>query len=779
MPSIQVTGQLFDPTTGVEGSADIRIASVINYGQTTKKSISHKSTDASGNYDFQLVYGKHLIFVKYEDERIYIPIGYAVVGDSTPDPIDIIQLINLSDENPPSELVTELQQLREDTLNDIVDTSAQVLENAGYQGEWVSGTSTALKGETWQVSGRYYVALKDTSVDPINDDDNWREDVTTDYVTTSQNDIVGGSIFKGSNGETVEVGDQIDAGTTHVISNVSGKNTLYELVNTVTSSGSVTSIEPNGSSITIDFTKYEMGEYAKISKPPRVDIRKFGVVFDGVTDSYEGLRKAALSGERIYIPYHEYPVLTSKAFLEPSDIVDRFDWEMANGAEIKHIGDFTDPSLDWRNSSMVRPGAGCAVFRFQVGKLTGNWDGITDPYTIPTFGIGIWLSDYPHIPEVYGGEYSYFTDYGCYSDQDRSFWNSVITCHHNGFQGFAIANSGEYTVIDTVIAYENGLMGFDAEYTKGRPRPMKGIKVRNLICYNNGEHDIAVTTGTATRAELESDGHSPDDFTFECETIICNSSNTRAVGASNIVLDFPNYKIGSLSLKGSLTYNIYHRNAYDRFGGGVCDIGSAECEGADNNAYFTGSNNNQDKLINLDKLTAKSEGSYNLFIDSTAFTDEIRVNNFIPSGAAQETNVAQAFFNKVVRINGVPTTTGTTPLTQYSLLHEIEANGDINVRIPKGSVIDEIMVNIESVPASNKVLFIYAGGTQLVRIDNGLGLRLLRPDGNSLIGTDQDVANMGFIYNPGFGGSVRVRHVDDTGDPSFRMTGKVLIKYSA
>lgn len=257
MPSIQVTGQLVDPTTGVEGSADIRIASVINYGQTTKKSISHKSTDASGNYGFQLVYGKHLIFVKYEDERIYIPIGYAVVGDSTPDPIDLIQLINLSDENPPSELVTELQQLREDTLNDIVDTSAQVLENAGYQGEWVSGTSTALKGETWQVSGRYYVALKNTSVDPINDNDNWREVVNTESVTTAQNDIVGGSIFKGSNGEYVQNGDTVPVGTTHLRVLVGGKPAIVamfpELFGEVSALGNTNAVI--GGSTTTLYTK--------------------------------------------------------------------------------------------------------------------------------------------------------------------------------------------------------------------------------------------------------------------------------------------------------------------------------------------------------------------------------------------------------------------------------------------------------------------------------------------------------------------------------------------
>lgn len=247
MPSIQVTGQLVDPTTGVEGSADIRIASLINYGHTTKKSISHKSTDASGNYDFQLVYGKHLILVKFDGEQIYNRIGYAVVGDITPDPIDLIQLINLSDENPPSELTTELQQLREDILNDIVDTSAQVLENAGYQGEWISGTSTALKGETWQVNGRYYVALKNTSVEPINDNDNWREDVTTDYVTTAQNDIVGGTIFKGSNGETVEGGDVVPVGTTHLRVLVGGKPTIVAM--SPVASGLVSLLTESGATI--------------------------------------------------------------------------------------------------------------------------------------------------------------------------------------------------------------------------------------------------------------------------------------------------------------------------------------------------------------------------------------------------------------------------------------------------------------------------------------------------------------------------------------------------
>lgn len=553
---------------------------------------------------------------------------------------------------------------------------------------------------------------------------------------------------------------------------------LFSLSAKVDLGGPLTEIDIAYRYVVINNIRYSMGPYDETSKQPRKDIREFGVIFDGETDSYEGLRQAALSGERIYIPYQPKPAMTSKAFLEPTDEVSRFDWEMANGAEIKHIGDFMDSTGDWRSSSMIRPGPNCLVFRLQIGKLTGNWDGITDPYTIPTSGIGVWLSDYPHIPEVWGGECSYFTDYGCYSNQDRVFWHGTYICHHNGFQGFAVTNSGNFTEIDTVIAHDNTLMGFDAELTKGRSRPMKGINVKKLICYNNGEHDIAVTTGSATAAEMLALGFDQSDYTFNCESIECLSDNVRPNHSSNVLFDFPNYTVGKCVLRGDYEYNLFHRNAYGRLGGEVIDVDDVDAKGGKSNVYLTGDESNKDSLIHFGKIKGKSDHSYNFYVDPKAFAEEIRLDNFFPSGSAEPSNYYYAFVDKKVLINGMPTLNNVSLLNQCSSLYDLSEKDDLTIRVPKGCVIDEVLIDVTEVPEANKVLFIYVNAAQVIRINTGLGLRVIKPEANVTVGSDVSISTMGFAYSSEWGGGVRVRHVDDAGEAT-RLKGKVLVKYSA
>ena len=48
-------------------------------------------------------------------------------------------------------------------------------------------------------------------------------------ITESQNDIIGGSVFKGSNGETVENGDIVEAGTTHLRIEVGGESKIVAM----------------------------------------------------------------------------------------------------------------------------------------------------------------------------------------------------------------------------------------------------------------------------------------------------------------------------------------------------------------------------------------------------------------------------------------------------------------------------------------------------------------------------------------------------------------------
>jgi len=140
MPSIQVTGQLVDPTTGVEGSAEIRITSLINYGKTTKKSSVTVFTDAVGNYDFSLVEGKHMFHVKYSGEYVFTNIGTAIVGEGSPTPVDIITIIETSSGEVDQIVISQLQQIAAeaaasagealDSKNDAAQSASEAQQSA-------------------------------------------------------------------------------------------------------------------------------------------------------------------------------------------------------------------------------------------------------------------------------------------------------------------------------------------------------------------------------------------------------------------------------------------------------------------------------------------------------------------------------------------------------------------------------------------------------------------------------------------------------------------------
>lgn len=111
MPSIQVTGTLVDPITGPESNAEIKITSQLNYGQTTKYSGSQSSTDENGDYDFPLVYGRHLLAIKYDDSMVFRNLGTVSVSEELSSPIDINTLLLSASTDPDPELVNQLQIL--------------------------------------------------------------------------------------------------------------------------------------------------------------------------------------------------------------------------------------------------------------------------------------------------------------------------------------------------------------------------------------------------------------------------------------------------------------------------------------------------------------------------------------------------------------------------------------------------------------------------------------------------------------------------------------------
>lgn len=117
MSSIRVVGTLEDPTEGVGSNAEIRIVSIIPFGSTTKGFNKSEVTDASGNYDFQLVYGQHLIAIKYENTSTYVTQGTVSVGDGSPIEIDLISLLLLSSTEPTPDLVNQLQEISADAAS--------------------------------------------------------------------------------------------------------------------------------------------------------------------------------------------------------------------------------------------------------------------------------------------------------------------------------------------------------------------------------------------------------------------------------------------------------------------------------------------------------------------------------------------------------------------------------------------------------------------------------------------------------------------------------------
>lgn len=89
---------------------------------------------------------------------------------------------------------------------------------------------------------------------PINDD-NWESwDVTKQDITEAQNEIIGGSIFKGSNGETVENGDEVEPGITHLRVLIGGKPIIVAM--SPIASGVVGSLTDNGATIGATAVKF-------------------------------------------------------------------------------------------------------------------------------------------------------------------------------------------------------------------------------------------------------------------------------------------------------------------------------------------------------------------------------------------------------------------------------------------------------------------------------------------------------------------------------------------
>lgn len=141
------------------------------------------------------------------------------------------------------------------TVSGQVDTNAAIAQNsadsaqaaANFEGEFVVGVTSAEKGKSYSYNGEVWLCLQNTTTAPSQGASEWRLSVGEQYVTTAQGDNLGGKLFKGSNGEYVQNGDNVEPGTTHLRVPVGGENTVVAM--SPLSTGVVSSITDYGATV--------------------------------------------------------------------------------------------------------------------------------------------------------------------------------------------------------------------------------------------------------------------------------------------------------------------------------------------------------------------------------------------------------------------------------------------------------------------------------------------------------------------------------------------------
>lgn len=242
--TIQVTGTIEGPLGTPSPGITIRVVSKISYRDTYRLSTEDHVTTTGGAYDFQLNEGFHKILIRYRGASSFTKLGDVSVSDQTPSPIT---LINLLESSSPKALVVKLQELADDasesaqSASDDADQVALDKQQVTLLAQQVSDDADQValdKAATAQSEVNAAQSATDAAASAASAA---QSEANIDVaVTESQNDIVGGSIFKGSNGETVENGDVVDPGITHLRVLVDGNPAIVTM--SPLSSGLVSSL---------------------------------------------------------------------------------------------------------------------------------------------------------------------------------------------------------------------------------------------------------------------------------------------------------------------------------------------------------------------------------------------------------------------------------------------------------------------------------------------------------------------------------------------------------
>lgn len=143
----------------------------------------------------------------------------------------------------------------------------------------------------------------------------------------SQNDIVGGSIFKGEDGEHVQNGDEIPAGTTHLRISIGGSDLLVAAWSDLTLPATVTTVPTsdngfNGYDIVTDQGTFEFVSIQTKEDRGNGKSTGWGVDLDDeVTNQQPQLQRYASESSLFEIPYNK-KVFTNDEILIPHGNVD-------------------------------------------------------------------------------------------------------------------------------------------------------------------------------------------------------------------------------------------------------------------------------------------------------------------------------------------------------------------------------------------------------------------------------------------------------------------------
>lgn len=150
MNTINVKGPLLNPANQVSPNTPIRLTSVLGYGDTLLSSTAVVTSDGAGNYDFSLVYGTHMIEVRFEDK--YIKLGTCIVSSGI-GPLTINELLVSSTPILPEYVATVLQAAVD--AREAADRAEQYAKEALETGAMIEAGSVDLSG------GIYPEPLKD------------------------------------------------------------------------------------------------------------------------------------------------------------------------------------------------------------------------------------------------------------------------------------------------------------------------------------------------------------------------------------------------------------------------------------------------------------------------------------------------------------------------------------------------------------------------------------------------------------------------------------------